>query len=518
MNDVPGASSLVAERPGDTADAPRRVTSGRGGVAGFLRRHWAIALLLVAGVAVRALVVHAYRPAFWFPDSSAYVRASEHLNPATAHGANLIGYPLLLRLLSVTGSISVVTVLQHLMALALVVVAYAFLRRRGLPGWLAALGVAPTALDGRQITLEHYLLAETLFTVLLMSALLLLLWRERPSWLVCGITGVLAASAALTRSVGVGVCGVVLLYLIVRRVGWKQVVAFTVAVGALLGGYLTWAHANTGRFSFTIMQGHYLYARTALVADCDRLQLTDQQRELCPREPLGQRPERADYYLWSDPNIQRFGLDQDDFVGTFAKEVLRQQPVDFAVSVAGDLAHYLLPGQKYGPDLTCLGNWWVMPADLRDVPGEPRCKQQLNRDGAFVGEAAPNEWTPSSRSREFLADYSRAVQVPPAALGLAVLLALAAVVWRVRRPGFRVGLDALLFAAVGVALLVLAVATSMLEPRYGIPSITLLSVGGVLAVHRLRTTFSTSPPNTPARIDGRAEHGGPRRETTSEKV
>nr|BFF04267.1 hypothetical protein GCM10020241_59420 [Streptoalloteichus tenebrarius] len=374
-------------------------------------------------------------------------------------------------------------------------------------------------LDGRQITLEHYVLAETLFTVLLMSGLLLVLWRERPGWVTCGVGGLLVAGAALTRSVGVGICGVVFLYLVVRRVGWKQVVAFTAAAATMILGYLTWTQQTTGKFAFTHMQGHYLYARTAQVADCDKLRLTDQQRELCPREPVGQRHERADWYLWSDPNIQRFGPDQDDFVGSFAKEVLRQQPVDFGVSVANDLAKYLLPGHPYGPELTCLGGWWVLPADLRDLPGEQQgCKPRLNVGDRYVGEAAPGELAPESRTRAFLAAYSRHAQVPPGVLGLSVLLTLASVVWRVRRPGFRDGLDALLFAAVGVALLVLAVATSMLEPRYGIPSITVLSVGGALAIHRLRATLSTSSRKNPATATDPAEDGGPRGETASEKA
>ncbi|MBW3593271.1 MAG: hypothetical protein KY396_06230, partial [Actinobacteria bacterium] len=41
---------------------------------GFLRRHWAIALVLVAGAVLRVVVMLAYDPLFWFTDTSGYLK------------------------------------------------------------------------------------------------------------------------------------------------------------------------------------------------------------------------------------------------------------------------------------------------------------------------------------------------------------------------------------------------------------------------------------------------------------
>lgn len=463
---------------------------------GFLGDHWLIILLLTAGAVVRALVMRAYPPAFWFmADSRLYIAVSGDVKPGGPGAANTIGYPFFLRLFRWTDSFAVVTAVQHLLGLGLGALLYVFLRRRGLPGWLAALGVAPVLLDGRQITLEHYLLGEAVFTVLLTGAILLLLWRERPAWMLCASAGVLVTAAALTRSVGVGICGVLLVYLLVRRVGWKQVVAYGLVVATLLVGYMSWNEAETGKFGLSNAQGRYLYARTAIIADCAKLELTDEQRKLCPPEPLDQRPERADYYLWVSPILHPYGNDQDAFVGTFAKAVITQQFGDYLGSVLKDVSKYLVPGtQAMGPPMTCLSNWWTMPADLRDT-GAPdsRCKPLLASGDRFLADPADPRLAPSSPSRELLSDYSRLVRVPAWVLGLSVLLAFAALVWRVRRGRWLDGLDAALLVGVGLAMMVVAVATSMYEPRYGVPSITLMSAGAALAVHRLRSTFSKTP-------------------------
>jgi hypothetical protein len=130
-----------------------------------------------------------------------------------------------------------------------------------------------------------------------------------------------------------------------------------------------------------------------------------------------------------------------------------------------------------------------MPADLRAPPPGPSiCKQFLAGPG-FEPDRRPHDQDPPTGLRTFLAGYSRTVQVPPLVLGLTVLLMLAALTWRVRRPGWRTGLDAALLTGTGLALLLVSDITSMLDPRYGLPSVTLMAVGGVLAVARLRATF-----------------------------
>lgn len=466
---------------------------------GILRGHWPFLIVLVSGLVLRVLTMAAYYPAFWFQgDSGAYLKASGHLAPG--NGPNTLGYPLFLAIFRPFGSLALVSAVQHLLGLALAVLIYVFLRRRGLPGWMAVLGATPTLLDGHQITLEHYLLGEALFTVLLTASVIVLLWNERPTWLTCAGAGALLTAAVLTRTVGLGICALVLVYLVIRRAGLKQVLAFGLTVLVLMLGYLTWSKATNGHFALSTVQGRYLYARTAIVADCSKLELTDEQRPLCPREPLDQRPERPDWYLWVSPVLKDHGPERDDIPGGFAKAVITQQPLDYAGSVLSDLGKYLLPGQQhYGPSMNCLSSWWLIPSDLRDtVAKEDRCKPLLADGSSFASEPSASQVEPSVL-RDFLAWYSRHVQTPHTALGIAVLLGLAALAFRVRRGRWRDGLDAGLLVGTGPALMVVAVATSMYEPRYGVPSITLIAVGAMLAVHRLRG--ASAPAGSPPELE-----------------
>ncbi|MCP2258974.1 hypothetical protein LX15_002673 [Streptoalloteichus tenebrarius] len=480
-----------------TTDSPHR----RSRLAALAAQHWPFGAVFAVGVVIRVLTTVSYWPAFWFlTDSGRYLDASTDLRPAS--GVNGIGYPALLRLLSPTGSVATVSILQHLAGLGLGVAIYVFLRRRGLRGWLAALGATPVLLDSHQVVLEHYVMSDVLFIVLLTSAALVLLRRERPGVLACLVAGLLMSGAVLTRSVGLGVAGIFLLLLVVRRTGWKQRGAFALVLALVVGGYLEWTRRETGRATFSPLQGRYLYSRTAKIADCDRLRLTPEQRKLCPSQPLDQRPERGDWYLTFDQNLASYPVSADDFIGGFAKEVIRQQPGDYAWLVLRDTFRYLAPGQEVGPAHRCLFGWWVMPVDVRDEgPDLARCKPFLAQSSSFDPAHADPAADQPSALRRALHVYSQRVQTPHLALGLSVLLALAALVYRPRRPGWRDGLDGFVLVGTGVAIMAASVATSMYEVRYGAPSVVLMAVGGALAAHRLISVRSRSSERAPSPTD-----------------
>jgi hypothetical protein len=464
---------------------------GRVPLAEFFVRHWAITILVLLGAGIRAFAMYAYWPAFWFAgDSGVYIGAAHHVVPGAA-GANGVGYPAFLWLISHTGSLAAVAVAQHLLGLGLAVAIYRLLRKRGVTAWLATLGAAPILLDARQIVVEHFILSDTLFTVLLVAAVIMLLRRDdRPGVTTCVLAGTLLAAAVVTRSVGLAACALLPLYLLIRRVGWLRLTAFTVTVGVLLFGYLSWARYSTGTFSFSTMQGRFLYSRVAIVADCAKLELTTEQRELCPTQPLDRRPERGDWYVWNDPNLARFGMDQDALIGSFAKAVITQQPWDYLAMVTRDTARFLAPGIPNGPATSCLFQWWAFPAELPDTASNgERCKPLLANSNSFSAEPVNPVINEHSRLRKAFAVYSDWITVPRTALGIAVLLGLAAACWRPRRPGWRDGLDSAALTTIAVGLLVLAAATTMYEIRYALPSIVLLGMGGALGVHRLRAVI-----------------------------
>ncbi|MGH3624565.1 MAG: hypothetical protein ACRDQ5_22720 [Sciscionella sp.] len=467
-------------------------SSGRGRWGARLGRllaaHWPLVIVLTGGAVLRAMVVYAYWPAFWFSDDSRqYLIAMHDLRPGVTGRANGIGYPTVLRILSHTHSLAVVAIVQHLAMLVLAAGIYALLRRRGVVNWLAAAATLPTLFDERQLVTEHYVLSDTMFIFLVVSALILLLWQERPGVLAHACVGVLLVAATVTRTVGVSLLAVVALYLLVRWVGWRRLAAFGLTVLVTFGGYLLWNHAETGSFAMSPKQGRFLYSRVGSIADCGQLELTASQRALCPERPLGQRPDRGDYYVWLDPELKQIPDTQDYRFAGFASAVIHQQPLDYAGLIAGDLAKYLLPGQEFGKQTRCLARWSTFPPQLGTK--RPVCQPFTASSEGFDPNPASVRTDRSVPLQNTLHTYSQHVRTPASALGLAVLLAVAAVAWRPRRGRLRDGLDSLLLVGCGLALLVVSVATTMFSIRYGVPPLTLIAMGGVLATHRIVRTF-----------------------------
>ena len=92
----------------------------------WLGGHWLIAVLLLAGLVLRVLAMVAYRPILFYIDSTKYL---EH-----AGGNDPVGYRVPLRLILLVANLDTVAAVQHLLGLAMAVVLYAVLVRRGCRG------------------------------------------------------------------------------------------------------------------------------------------------------------------------------------------------------------------------------------------------------------------------------------------------------------------------------------------------------------------------------------------------
>ena len=120
----------------------------------LLRRHWLAAALLAAGLVLRVLAQFAYRPALFYIDTTRYVSN----NPP---GMDPLGYGGVLRAISPAGGLAAVAAVQHLLGLAMAVVIYVLLLRRGVARWLAALAIAPVLLDAYQLQIEQTIMPDT---------------------------------------------------------------------------------------------------------------------------------------------------------------------------------------------------------------------------------------------------------------------------------------------------------------------------------------------------------------------
>jgi hypothetical protein len=272
-----------------TAASARRARTSRPSA------HLPFVVALLAGVAVRVVVMVAYRPALLFPDSFSYLRHAHHfqlphMRPA---GYSLVLWPIA----QLTHSLTPVSAIQHAAGIALAIALYVFLLRRGLPAWGATLATLPVLLDPLQLVLEHYVLSDFLFEVALVAACLTLLWRHRPGHLAMLVTGVLAASTGIVRGAGSAILVAFLVAVLCLRVRWTKVAVFVVGAALPLVPYVMAFHAAFGSYGISDDGPRFLYARIAPKVSCPGLDLPRYERPLCPRQPVSKRPD-TDYFMW----------------------------------------------------------------------------------------------------------------------------------------------------------------------------------------------------------------------------
>lgn len=446
-----------------------------------VRRHVVFAVVLSAALVLRGAAIVAYPYAFFMPDSRYYAEYATTYEPGRIRP---VGYSAFLAPF-LPGSMRPVAVVQHVLVVGLLLAVYVFLTRQGVRRWLAALAVAPFALLGREVALEHLVLAETQFVVLVGAGLMVLAWRPRTSVVLAVTAGAMLAAASLTRSVGLPLLGLGVLYLLVRRQGWRPVLGFLLAAAVPLGGYVVWYHHNHGVYAMTQYSGRFLYGRVQTFADCRKLSLTAEERLLCDDRPVAQRPERPDYYLWNpdSPATLLAGAPSDDpLLSSFASKAIRQQPGDFLIMVARETSWHFRVQPPLSKAFIC------DIFDVYDLPDEPgRDCRERNYYAVDDPLAVPPEGTLAATPlRVALHSYSVATtSASGPLLGLLVLVILIGVVVRRPRADRQYTWLALMFGATGLGLIVASVATSMYEPRYVVPAMLFLPIGAALAIHRL---------------------------------
>src|SRR5690606_22257965 len=195
--DTPGGKASAKESDAGVPDGPE--TTARTGLKSgsrrarglwtLARRHPAFSVIIATAALLRVVAMLGYQPVMYFNDSFDYLHVATDPYP---HPLRPNGYAFLLLLLKPFHSFALVAAVQHLMGLAMGVMIYALLRRRfRLPGWGAALAAAPVLLDAYQLQLEHLVLSDTTFAFLVVSAVTLLLWHDRPAWKGAGAVGLL---------------------------------------------------------------------------------------------------------------------------------------------------------------------------------------------------------------------------------------------------------------------------------------------------------------------------------------
>ncbi|HVT67425.1 MAG TPA: hypothetical protein VHF26_06740 [Trebonia sp.] len=273
--------------------------------------HKLFAWALAVGAVLRLVTSIGYPGALWFAgDSYVYLGAALRPQPNLS---KVTGYSFFLRLLLPAHSFTLVTGVQHVMGLLVAVMIYVLLRRNGVSKTWSAIATLPQLLDGYIIESEHLVMTETVFTFLLMVAVLMLLWRPRPRWWTAAVAGLLVGAAAVVRTEGTIMLAVLPLFLLLRGWSWRTLrgwgIAVTFTVGALVpyGAYTGWFHErysqyNTPFYATTESMGFYLWGRVSSFANCAVIKPTGEEAVVCPTQPIVDRDPPGNY-IWHAPYV-----------------------------------------------------------------------------------------------------------------------------------------------------------------------------------------------------------------------
>jgi hypothetical protein len=453
-------------------------------VGGLVGRHRLFAVLLLAGVLLRLCAILAYSPALWFNDAFEYVSVAIGRTPYVIRPN---GYSWFLQLLEPAHSVTLVVVIQHVLGLVAATLIYAIVRRLGLAAWAACLAALPLVLDSFEVEIEHILLSDTLFTVLLFVAAFLVLSPWKPGVARTVAVGLLLAAAMLTRPAALPLIVLFGLFILFRRLGWRALIGFVLAVVIPLGAYAFWYRSVHGVFALQNSSGIQLYGRVAGFADCRVIQPPAQLRVLCPEPPGNGQPAPAWVWHSNSPLAKvpgdTFSPQKEHLAQSFAIQAILHQPKAYLRAVARDVWHgmawdrgpypnaYTTRGYEFS-----LKPWPITHAQL------PNGMTQQYATSAYAQGA------PTTRTRQpfasLLIDYQRYVRMPGTVLTALFVTGVVGLLPR-KRAGERVSRFVLAFVLLnGLALAVGPILTVQLDYRYLLPSAGFATTAAVLGAAR----------------------------------
>jgi hypothetical protein len=437
-------------------------------------RHLPFAVVLVAGATLRTFVVFAYQPVLMLQrDTYAYLEMAAGKGQVDFRAPL---YPLLLKPAVALGNLTVVAVFQHLVGLAVGLAIYVLLRRLGAGRWAGALGAAPVLLDAYQIDLEHYLLTEALFQLLLMGAVFLLVWWARPSPVAVAVAGLLLALSAATRFIGLVLIVPALVYVLWVRMGWLRVAALcagfgvtTIVYSLLVGNAVAGAHSARG--------GFFLYGRVASFADCQAVVVPQELRRFC----IDRLPAENDLSggiftlglpmkeLRADPNANAKLLE-------FSFRMIAGRPSAYIRTVLADLWRYVEPVPPPGKESYV--DRWLFVSSPEEAHPNPYV---ASRGGSPPRELGITQtFRINRRIASWLRSYQRVGYLWGPVLGLCVLLGAVGSLAGARETERDLRPVSGLFAFAALAMLLGAVMTTVYHFRYVIAPLPLIGPSGVL--------------------------------------
>ena len=477
----PVATGPVATEPVATAGPGSRLGRARA----VAKRHWLALILLTAGLLLRVAAEVAYRPALFFVDSVRYLYNAAGMDP--------VGYKGPLRALLLVGNFDTVAAVQHLLGLAMAVIIYALLIRRGVNRWLAALAIAPVLLDAYQVQIEQMIMPDVWFEALIVTGLAILLWRPTAGWRRVVAAGVVLGTSATVAQVGEALILPAVIYLLAAGGGWRQAAGKAAAMCAAFAlpivAYCSGSYALTGNFFLSHSGVTSLYGRLAAAADCATLKLPSGERGMCP--DAAQAAHGPDWLEYNDgspirpyySNLPRGEV--DSMIADFNHRVLSQQPLRVAGAYGRDVVKIFALTRDGRQGDTPISRWQFQAGYTYFPPWTSRAV--VKTATARFGGGSPAVWRPVA---SFLRAYQLDGGYTPGPLLLVLVVAglAGSVVAVLRRrldpPGRGLALACLgLFGAGAFVTLVSDVFE--FSWRYQLPALVTLVPAGVLGLSLL---------------------------------
>ncbi len=484
-------------------------------VRALISRNPFFAAALAAGAGLRLLAVLGYPGALWFAgDSYVYLGAALRLRPDLS---KTTGYSLFLRALEPFHSLTLVAGVQHLMGLGVAVMIYVLLRRAGVSQRWSTAATLPVLLDGFVIEDEHMVMAEALFTFLLMAAMVLILWRVRVSWPVALLAGLLVGYAVDVRSEGLPVLVLFPVALLVRGLrqdgawrwrnwsGWLAAVVLAIGCAAPVVGYATWFHSWTGTYSLTRADGFYLWARVSSFAECSVIKPPANELKICPTGSPSSRTPPGDY-VWHAPQVHDIAggpvsAANDKLLRDFALRAVEAQPLGYLHSVLSGLALAVEWPRRPYPDAGTVYYYYfhltpqTVPANHSWIPGGTAYS-----DAVQYGHATPSRVV---KPFAILIDgYERIFYTYGPLFGLILLTGLGGVLrirrsrGRIPRPIWSRRSGSMLPWITAVVLLVFPIAVTDFDYRYLLPVLPFACLAAGLAFAPARAPVPAPPDDT----------------------
>jgi hypothetical protein len=455
-------------------------------------------VLLAGAVGLRIALSIAFRPATLSQfDANSYVWQAEGGLFESALQAP--GYSLFLRgphLIS--DEVAFTISIQHALALVTAVIAWSMITRLSGSDWLGLIPGAVVLLNSDSLLLEHSLMSETLFTlvvVAMLAAALLALDSAAP-WRWLALAGTLLGGAIWVRYAAIGLVPVLAAWALIacspaRRLGLITVGAALAPVVLIVGLLVVAQGRQTGFYGLSPTGGWALYSRVAGFAACDRFDPPAGTERLCESNRPEQR-RNPDWYSYDSrsPAVRLFGDPPagDARLRAWAQRAIAAQPLDYATEVLDDLALFVDEQPWTNRNSSLLGprtiSFTLRTPDA-DCPADVCRAPPLSVESASVtGWTDPGYGAYYSQFEPrigpgaiFFQDLQRVLRVHGPLLGIMIaasLLGLLAVRGRLAKGQWLLSLTAL-------ALLVVPVASTTYNIRYAIPAIPVFAAAAALA-------------------------------------